>query len=95
MRIQPNETLEQWASRVQKYEHGHALMRIAQGESIEIVLEEMSRRIVDKLKHPILDVIRNSRVSEYDLEKSKKSYRSEEPRQNSSHWLLSSMPSSA
>ena len=74
MRIQPNETLEQWASRVQKYEHGHALMRIAQGESIEIVLEEMSRRIVDKLKHPILDVIRNSWVSEYDLEKSKKSY---------------------
>jgi glutamyl-tRNA reductase len=74
MRIQPNETLEQWADRVQKYEHGHALMRIAQGDNVELVLEEMSRRIVDKLKHPILDAIRKSSVSEYDLEKSKKSY---------------------
>jgi glutamyl-tRNA reductase len=74
MRIQPNETLEQWADRVQKYEHGHALMRIAQGENIELVLEDMSRRIVDKLKHPILDALRKSSVTDIDLEQSKKSY---------------------
>jgi glutamyl-tRNA reductase len=74
MRIQPNETLEQWADRVQKYEHGHALMRIAEGDNVELVLEEMSRRIVDKLKHPILDAIKKSNVSDIDLEQSKKSY---------------------
>jgi glutamyl-tRNA reductase len=74
MRIQPNETLEQWADRVQKYEHGHALMRIAEGDNVELVLEEMSRRIVDKLKHPILAALRNSNVSDIDLEQSKKSY---------------------
>ena len=74
MRIQPNETLEQWADRVQKYEHGHALMRIAQGENIELVLEDMSRRIVDKLKHPILDALRKSSVTDINLEQSKKSY---------------------
>lgn len=75
MRIQPNETLEQWADRVQKYEHGRALMRIAEGENIETVLEEMSCRIVDKLKHPILDAIKKSNIKDYDLEKAKQSYK--------------------
>jgi len=34
----------------------------------------MSRRIVDKLKHPILDALRKSSVTDIDLEQSKKSY---------------------
>ena len=67
MKMLPNETLDSWADRVQKYEHGHALMRIAQGEDVEKVLEDMSRRIVDKLRHSILAMIKDN--SDKDFEK--------------------------
>lgn len=54
MKIKDGESLESWTDRVQKYEYGRALMRIAEGQDVETVMEEMSNRIVDKIKHPIL-----------------------------------------
>ena len=56
------------------FEKGRALQRIAQGESIETVIDDMSRRIMEKLLHPIFKAIRESAVTEYDAVKSREEY---------------------
>ena len=74
MRKNPDESYEAWADRAKMYEHGRALQRIAEGKPVEEVLEEMSRRLVQKLMHPIYDSIYNTAHVEYDIEASKKEY---------------------
>ena len=53
----PNETIDSWAQRVRIYEQGRALMALAQGLDPEQVLSEISRRIVNKLQHPVIEII--------------------------------------
>ena len=60
MKPLPDETYESWCKRVQMYEHGNAMMRIAQGDNADEVMESMSRRIMDKLLHPLYLAIRES-----------------------------------
>ena len=74
MKPLPNETYEQWAQRVDMFERGRALQRLANGDPVEIVLEEMSRRITEKLLHPIFKKLRETAVTDYDMEKSKQEY---------------------
>jgi glutamyl-tRNA reductase len=54
--MKPNldESYESWCERVRLYEHGHALQRLAKGESIEIIMKDMARRIEEKLLHPLI-----------------------------------------
>jgi len=77
MKYDPNEDYDQWVERVRIYEYGIALQRIAQGEPVVEIVEEMSRRISDKLLHPwLLKIKENSELqAEYDAEASKKSYK--------------------
>lgn len=58
--IQPNETFENYSHRVAIYEQGRALMLLAQGHDPETVLDETSRRIVNKLQHPVMQAIHKS-----------------------------------
>jgi glutamyl-tRNA reductase len=74
MRPLPNESYEQWAERVNLFEKGRAMQRIAKGDDPEIVLEDMSRRIIDKLLHSIFTSIRESIKSDYDPAKNKAEY---------------------
>ena len=74
MRIHPGETLESWANRVSMFEKGRAMQRIAQGENIEIVLEDMSRRIKEKLIHPRLKALGEKKISKFDSEQSNRKY---------------------
>jgi glutamyl-tRNA reductase len=74
MKPNPNESYESWAGRVRMFEHGNALQDIAQGKDIEQVMERMSRRIMDKLMHPLYNAIRES-IKTSDLEESKRSYK--------------------
>jgi glutamyl-tRNA reductase len=75
MKPLPNESYEQWAQRVDMFERGRALQRIAQGESTELVMEEMGRRIMDKLLHPIFKALRETVTdTEYDPVKSREEY---------------------
>ena len=74
MKPLPNETYEAWAERATMFEKGRALQRIAQGEPVDAVMDEMGRRLLEKLLHPIFKAIRESAVTEYDAEKSKKEY---------------------
>jgi glutamyl-tRNA reductase len=73
MRYNAEESYEQWIERVHQYEYGTSLQRIANGDPIEQVLEDMSRRIIDKCLYPILKTIRDVPTN-YDAEKCKKQY---------------------
>lgn len=75
MKLNLNENFEDWCKRVAMFEKGKALQDIATGKDIEIVLEEMSRRIIDKLLHPIFKVINESTAGTYDAEESKRQYK--------------------
>ena len=74
MRKREDESYEAWCKRVEMYEHGCALQRIAEGDSIDQVLDDMSRKIMQKLLHPLYDEIRKSSIKPYDAEASRKEY---------------------
>jgi glutamyl-tRNA reductase len=59
MKPNPDESYESWCQRVKMYEHGHALQRLAKGEDIENIMQDMSRRIEEKLLHPIYKTLEN------------------------------------
>jgi len=74
MKINPGESMESWAARVEMFEKGRALQRIAQGDDPAMVMKDMSRRIMEKLLHPILNAIRESVPDDFDAEKSRREY---------------------
>jgi glutamyl-tRNA reductase len=74
MRINPDESIESWATRVSMFEKGRAMQRIARGDDIEKVMEDMSRRITDKIIHPVLKAVNNSENFEFDIEQSRNIY---------------------
>lgn len=73
MRPKDNESYESWAERVRMFEQGRALQRIAQGEDVNLVMEDMARRIVDKMLHPIYRELQI--VNPINLEESRRTYR--------------------
>jgi glutamyl-tRNA reductase len=76
MKYDPKEDYAKWVEKVRIYEYGLALQRMAQGEPMMEIVEDMSRRITEKVLHPWLLKIKEDSVlrSEYDAEASKKSY---------------------
>ena len=74
MRINLGETMESWANRVQMFEKGHAMQRIAQGDDIEQVMDDMSRRVKDKLMHPVLKSFDQPKMSNAAVNESRKRY---------------------
>jgi glutamyl-tRNA reductase len=73
MRINPGETYESWAKRVQQYEYGYALQQVAKGQDINVVMEAMAARIQQKMLHPVLQAMREN-TAPADMEASKKAY---------------------
>ena len=71
----PNETLESWSQRVRTYEQGRALMHLAQGHDPVTVMTETSRRIMNKLQHPLIESIHQGVVDAYQPESSLEQYR--------------------
>ena len=74
MRKNENESYEDWLERIDRFERGVALQRLAKGEDCDIVLEDFSKRITNKIKHALFEVIKNSMVDNFDVEKSRKDY---------------------
>ena len=70
-----DETYESWVRRVEQYEFGRALMRLAQGDDPDKVMTESSYRIMKKLQHPVIRAISDSAVSGYNCEHSLAEYR--------------------
>ena len=71
----PDESYEQWVKRVEQYEFGRALMRLAQGHDPDAVMTESSHRIMKKLQHPVIRAISDSAVSGYNSSQSLAEYR--------------------
>ena len=57
IKYNPNESYEQWVNRVRLQELGEAMQRLAKGDDINVVMQAMSARIVEKCLHPIYQVI--------------------------------------
>lgn len=74
MRKLENESYEDWLERIKLYERGIALQRLAKGEDAELVLEDFSKRITNKIKHALFEVIKDNIVSDFDIEQSRKDY---------------------
>lgn len=74
MKPKEGETYESWIERAKMYEHGRALQRLAQGDSVDDVMEDMSRRLVEKMLHPIFKEIRRNTETGFDVEESRKRY---------------------
>jgi glutamyl-tRNA reductase len=72
MTPRPDESYQSWAERVRMFEHGRALQKIAQGEDVNKVMDDMARRIIDKMLHPIYRALHV--VPEMDLEESRRTY---------------------
>jgi glutamyl-tRNA reductase len=75
IRIKPDETFEEWVDRVRKYEYGFALQRIATGDDPFKVMEDMSKRMLQKIMHSVYTVIKDSVGISIDMEESKKRYK--------------------
>jgi glutamyl-tRNA reductase len=74
MRINPDETYEQWTDRVRQFELQYARQQLAKGVPVDQVLARMSDRIQQKILHPIIVAIKDVPIS-YDLTENKKAYR--------------------
>ena len=75
MRKSANESYEDWLCRIDHFERGGALQRLARGEDIDIVLEDFSKRITNKIKYALFKVIKNSMIDNFDVEKDRKDYK--------------------
>lgn len=74
LKLQPDESFKEWIHRVQQYEFGRALMRLAQDQDPESVMSETSHRIMKKLQHPVIQAIGNSVLSSYNSAQSQAQY---------------------
>lgn len=74
MRKHKDEDYASWLERARMYEHGLAMQRIANGEDPTRVIEDLSRRFMDKALHPVITAIKESAKTPFDAEKSRKEY---------------------
>ena len=58
MKIKDEETFEEWSERVRQFEFGYAMQALANGTDADTLLEQMSIRITNKMKHYILTCIK-------------------------------------
>ena len=73
MKFDPTESYETWVNRIQADEYVRAQKQIAQGVDPNKVIEEFSKRMTQKLLHPILVALRGS-PNNYDVDKGKAEY---------------------
>jgi len=72
MKLREGENFESWSRRVDMYERGVAMQRIAEGEDELKVIEDMSRRITQKLLHPVFKLLQTP--VEFDIKKHRENY---------------------
>lgn len=73
MKYNPDEDYSTWLERVRMFEYGQALQQIAQGVPVDQVLEQMSRRMMQKVMYPVLKAIHDIPTN-YDSEENRKKY---------------------
>ena len=71
MKHKPNESIEEWAERVSTHEYGLAVKQIAAGKDVDLVMQAMSVKILEKLK--VAQTWNDDKMSEEDLQRILKS----------------------
>lgn len=74
IRYSPEYTIEQWAEMVHEHELAQARSDIAAGVDADTVLEQMSKRIRDKMVIPHIQKIKQGKASTFDVDASRRSY---------------------
>ncbi len=74
MKYNPDESYEEWVRRVELFEKGRALQRLAQGEPAEQILEDMSRRMMEKMLHPVIKAMMPVPPSIEEIQQGRKEY---------------------
>lgn len=74
MKYDPSESYDKWIERVRLYEHGLAMQRIAKGDPAEKVLEDMGRRMMEKMLHPVIKSLIPPPPSMEDIQESRRKY---------------------
>jgi glutamyl-tRNA reductase len=74
MRQRPDETYAQWVERVREFELDYAQKQIRKGSDVNLVMEAMSARIMQKLIHPLLVAVKEGSRSEYSAEENRIKY---------------------
>ena len=69
-----DESYESWANRAQVFERDFAVKRIVNGDDVYVVLDEMSKRLMQKLLNPIYAALKKSHTV-YDSEASIAEYK--------------------
>jgi len=69
-----NETMKEWAEKVRRFEYGRALQRLANGDPPEEVMEEMSNRMMEKMKYPLMRMLAVDPPAMEEIEKGRKEY---------------------
>ena len=67
-----DESFDEWSEKVRKFEMERAMRLISKGKDKEEVLEEYSKRITEKLLHPLYPAL--FKPVGYNAEESKKKY---------------------
>ena len=75
MRSHNEEFYEEWCERARIFEYKSASQRLTNKEDIEIILEEMSIKLLAKMMHPLFDLAKDEIVNEYDPVKSRAEYK--------------------
>lgn len=73
-RINPDESFEDWVARVREFELAAALKDLAHHENAQDILEQMSRKIINKIMHPIKLAWLENEVHEYNRDGSRFDY---------------------
>jgi len=70
--IYNNESFDEWSEKVRKFEMERAMRLISKGKNKEEVLEDYSKRITEKLLHPLYPAL--FKPVGYNVEESKRKY---------------------
>jgi hypothetical protein len=74
IRYSPEYTIEQWAEMVYEHELAQARSDIAAGADADTVLEQLSKRIRDKMILPHINQVKKESEIKFDAEESRRSY---------------------
>lgn len=74
MRQLPHESYEDWVERARTYELAEAMKEIRNGVDVNLVMEAMSARLMQKIMHPLLVEIRENTKTDFDIAASRASY---------------------
>lgn len=74
MRQKPNESYADWAERARAYELAEAMKEIRKGADVNLVMEAMSAKLMQKLMHPLLVAVRENAKTEFDPVASRTAY---------------------